>query len=134
MASTLFIALSFTACGGGDDSSSTDSTIINVIADNETQTTDDTPPISEPNIIETNEPTAEDESTIPSKYYGARSYVDSGEEINILSTTKLDITEVTDDENLLKVNKDNKSRWFVHYHYTTIRNIQPKSNRCKQQP
>jgi len=107
--STLLLTLSFTACGGGSDSAPADSTVIDVIADNETPNIDNTPA-----IINTNPNTSENDDTeIPSKYYGTWSFVHSGEKIDIISTTVLDITEVADDENLLKVNADDTTYFLI---------------------
>ena len=94
----LVTSIFFTACGSEDSTAPTTTNTGN-LADEE---------IKADNITE-----VESESTIPSKYYGTWSFVHSGEEINIISTTDLDITEVADDENLLKVNADNTTYFLI---------------------
>lgn len=95
---SLVTVLVFLVGCGGDDSSDATTAVVKV--EEETKV--------EPSIVQ-----QEDNSTIDRKYYGRWSYVDSGEEIDILSTTKLDITEVPNDENLLKVNKNNTTYYLI---------------------
>jgi|GEM_PF-4949666 len=87
----LLSILLFTACGGGGDESSSATVKIPFDITDSTQTT----------------------PKIASKYYGKWSYVHDGSEVNLLTTTDLDITEVPDDENLLKVHKDNTIYYLV---------------------
>lgn len=50
---------------------------------------------------------------ISSKFYGTWSYVHSGEKINIISTTNLNVTEVEGDDNLLKVDADDTTYYLI---------------------
>ncbi len=101
----IFIILFNTGCGGSSDSSpSTKSQGLDTLQDiDDAQLSSDT-------TIQT---PINSSSKIDEKYYGKWSYVHNGESVNILSTTDLNISEVSEDENLLKVHANNTTYYLV---------------------
>ena len=99
------VVVSLVGCSGGSGSKEDTQSLV---VTSETITSNEKEDI--PQIEST---TTQLESSIKSKYYGTWYYVDSGEEIDILSTTDLNITEIEDDDNLLKVNKDGTVYYLI---------------------
>lgn len=93
---SILIPFFFSACSDNakDDVNTSITAVENIIEDNTTI-----------NVI--------NNIAMPSKYYGKWTYVHSGEDIDIISTTDLNITEVEDDENLLEVKADNTTYYIV---------------------
>ena len=104
----------FSACGGGggETEPTTDTTPVVTVPTPVTTVPPVTiiPPVV---TVPTDTPPVTTTPSISSRYYGKWTYVDSGADINIISTTDLNVTEVANDDNLLKVHKDNTTYYLV---------------------
>ena len=101
----LIMVLMMSACGGKEEEKSLDTTVpINKNIDTTIPTVDES---TQTEIV------IPPKNLLAPKYYGKWAYVNSGEEINIISTTELNATEVVGDDNLLKVYKNNTTYHLV---------------------